>query len=70
MAESDFSWFKIASFFAVAILVLLAFVLVGGGIYAIVGGQTVYGVAGIVGGCLSVIVAWWVYRNYQNKTKR
>ena len=70
MAESDFSWFKIASFFAVAILVLLAFVLVGGGIYAIVCGQTVYGVAGIVGGCLSVIVAWWVYRSYQNKTKR
>ena len=67
MAECDFSWFKILSFFGVAILVVLCFIMFGFGISNIIGGETTYGVACILAGVLSAGVAAWVYRNYQKK---
>lgn len=67
MAECDFSWFKILSFFGAAILVLLCFVMFGFGISNIIGGETVYGAACILAGVLSAGVAALVYRNYQKK---
>ena len=67
MAECDFSWFKILSFFGAAILVLLCFVMFGFGISNIIGGETVYGAACILAGVLSAGVAAWVYKNYQKK---
>ena len=67
MAECDFSWFKIFSFFGVAILVLLCFVMFGFGIRNITSGETVYGAAFILAGVLSAGVAAWVYKNYQKK---
>lgn len=68
MAESDFSWFKIASFFGVAILALLCFAAVGSGITLIVGGKLFGGIASIVGGVLCAAGAVWTYTNYQKKS--
>ena len=68
MAESEFSWLKLASFLGAVILVVLAFVLVGGGIYLIVDGNSFYGVASILGGLLSGIVALSLYHYYQRKS--
>lgn len=67
MAECNFSWFKILSFFGVAILVVLCFIMLGFGISNIVDGETAYGVACICTGLLSAGVAAWVYNNYQKK---
>lgn len=67
MAECDFSWFKILSFFGVAILVVLCFIMFGFGISNIISGETAYGVACILAGVLSAGVATWVYKNYQKK---
>ena len=69
MAVSDFSWLKLASFIGAMVLAILTFLLIGGGIYLIIGEQTTYGIAGIIGGILSGIVAWWVYDNYQKKSR-
>ena len=67
MAEATFSWFKLASFVGALVLAVLAFLLIGGGIYQIIGGQITYGVAGIAGGILSGIAAIGVYNNYQKQ---
>lgn len=69
MAEATFSWFKLASFIGALVLAVLTFLLIGGGIYQIIGGQIVYGVACIAGGILSGIVAIGVYNNYQKGNK-
>lgn len=68
MAEATFSWFKLASFIGALVLAILTFLLVGGGVYQIIGGMTTYGVACIAGGILSGIAAVGVYNNYQQKT--
>ena len=68
MAESDFSWLKIACFIGAAVLVILAFVLVASGIYLIVDGNSFYGVSSILGGLLSGIVAFSLYQYYQRKS--
>ena len=67
MAESDFSWFKIASFFGALVLVVLCFVMLGFGITNILDGEKIYGGACIVAGLLSGGLAWKVYSNYQKK---
>jgi len=69
MAEATFSWFKLASFVGALVLAVLTFLLVGCGIYQIIGGQIVYGVACIAGGILSGIAAIGVYNNYQKGNK-
>ena len=67
MAESDFSWFKTASFVGALVLVILAFAMIAGGIY-LMGGHSFNGVACIVGGVLAGGGAVWVYKNYQKKS--
>ena len=68
MAESDFSWFKLASFFGAGLLALLCFIVIAGGISLIVGGNTFNGVGTIIAGALCGAGAVWVYRNYQKKS--
>ena len=68
MAQSDISWFKIASFFGAALLVVFACILVGLGGNMLYSGETFNGSACIVGGLLSAAVAVLVYKNYQQKS--
>ena len=68
MAESDFSWFKLLSFFGVGILALPCFVVIAGGITLITSGNAFNGVACILAGLLCGAFAVWVYRNYQKKS--
>lgn len=68
MAESDFSWFKLASFFGVAILMFACFVVIAGGITLCTKGEPFNGGFTIVAGLLLGAGAVWVYRNYQKKT--
>lgn len=68
MAESDFSWFKLLSFFGVGLLALLCFVTIAGGITLIAGGNAFNGVFVIIAGIICGGLAVWVYRNYQKKT--
>lgn len=68
MAESDFSWFKLASFFGVAILMFACFVVIAGGVTLITKGEPFNGVFTIIAGLLLGAGAVWVYRNYQKKT--
>lgn len=68
MAKCNFSWFKIGSFFGAGLLVILCFMLLGFGITNMVDGETVYGIACILGGVLSGAASVMVYKNYQKKS--
>jgi hypothetical protein len=68
MAESDFSWLKMASFFGALVLVILAIVTIANGILLITGGDVMRGVASIVGGLVCAAGAVIVYLNYQRKS--
>lgn len=68
MAESDFSWLKIASFVGALILVILAIVSISSGINMITTGNTFYGVSTVFGGIVCIIGAVLVYKNYQKKS--
>ena len=68
MAESDFSWFKLASFFGAALLAFACFVVIAGGITLCTKGEAFNGAFTIVAGVLLGAAAVWVYRNYQKKT--
>lgn len=68
MAESDFSWLKIASFVGALILVVLAIVSISSGINMITTGNTFYGVSSVFGGIVCIIGAVLVYKNYQKKS--
>ncbi len=68
MAESDFSWFKIASFFGAILLVFVFFVMMGFGINLIYSGSILYGVMCIISSLVAGACALLVYKNYQNKT--
>ena len=67
MAESNFSWLKIASFFGALLLVVLAIVSIGMGINLVRNGNDFYGCASICSGIISFFVAVLIYRNYQKK---
>ena len=67
MAECNFSLFKIGSFFGAGVLAILCFMLLGFGITNIVDGETVYGIACILGGILSGAFVGMIYKNYQKK---
>ena len=69
MAESEFSWFKIASFFGACLLMVIAFVALASGISLITDGDCLHGVACVSGGLICIAVSVMVYRNYQNKTR-
>lgn len=68
MAESEFSWLKIASFIGACILIVLAFVGIAFGISMITADNVFYGIASIIGGIACGAIAVWVYRNYQEKS--
>lgn len=67
MATSDFSWFKILSFFGVGLLTFACFVVIAGGITLCTKGEPFNGAFTIVAGLLLGAAAVWVYRNYQKK---
>lgn len=68
MAESDFSWLKIASFFGALVLAVLAFVAIASGINLIISGNAFYGVCSVITGALCGVGVYLVYQNYQNKS--
>lgn len=68
MKESNFSWFKIASFFGVAILILVCFVAMAAGVNLIYVGDGIHGVACILGAIACGFCAFLVYKNYQKKS--
>lgn len=68
MAESDFSWFKLASFFGAGLLLFACFIVIAGGIMLITKGEAFNGGFTIVAGVALGAAAVWVYRNYQKKT--
>lgn len=67
MATSDFSWFKILSFFGAAIAVFFAFVNGGSAGDLIKAGYGFNGVCSIFSAIAWFVVAVLVYRNYQKK---
>jgi len=69
MAESAFSWLKVASFVGACVLIVLAIVVIASGCNLISSGSTFYGVASILGGVVCLADAVMVYRNYQIKRK-
>ena len=67
MATSDFSWFKILSFFGAAIALFLAFVNGGSAGTLIKSGYGFNGVGCIISAVGWVAVAVLIYLNYQKK---
>ena len=68
MAQCDFSWFKIGTFFGALLLVVLLFVMLGFGISNIVNGEKFYGCACISAGIICGSIAVWLYKNYQKRS--
>ena len=67
--ESDFSWFKIISFFGTGLAALLAFVNFGSGGILFKSGNGFNGFCTIISACAWVGVAIFLYKNYQKKSK-
>ena len=67
MAESEFSWLKLASFLGVCFLIVLAFVVVAQGINTFAS-SVFYGTADILCGIVCIISLVVVYKNYQKKS--
>lgn len=68
MAESDFSWLKIASFIGALVLIVLTFITVSNGISLMVNGSVFQGVVNILGGAVCLVGFILVYKNYQKKS--
>jgi uncharacterized membrane-anchored protein len=68
MAESDFSWLKIVSFFGAAVLLVLAFIMIACGIQSFTDSRAFSGVICLVSGALAGLGAWVVYSYYQRKS--
>lgn len=68
MAESDFSWLKIASFFGAAVLLVVCFVAIATGIKFITDNNAFNGVVSIIAGLMCGAGAVLVYKNYQKKS--
>ena len=74
MAESDFSWLKLLSFFGVGILAFLCFAVIASGIMFITMDKTFNGVvvilAGIVcGACTVLLYNYYQKKSYNGKIK-
>lgn len=67
MATSDFSWFKILSFFGAGIALFFAFVNGGNAGILIKGGNGFNGVCSILSAIGWLVVVCLIYRNYQKK---
>ena len=68
MAESDFSWLKIASFIGALVLIVLTFITASNGISLMVNGSVFQGVVNILGGAVCLVGFILVYKNYQKKS--
>ena len=69
MAESDFNWFKVASFVGALALVVVCFVVLATGFNLISDGQGFLGAMCVIGGLFSGVGAVMVYKNYQKKSR-
>ena len=69
MTESNFSWFKIASFIGAGLLLIVAIVAIASGITLITESDTTRGVITIVSGLVCGVNAYAVYKHYQNETR-
>lgn len=69
MAESQFSWFKVASFVGATLLAVICFVAVAAGFKLISGEEDFYGIICVIAGLLSGCGAVMVYNNYQKKSR-
>ena len=69
MAESQFSWFKVASFVGALVLVVICFVAIAAGFKLISGEEDFYGIICVIAGLLSGCGAVMVYNNYQKKSR-
>ena len=68
MTESEFSWLKIASFFGVALLIVVCFFTLGFGINAICADDAFHGVISIFAALACGAGAILVYKYYQKKS--
>ena len=68
MAESDFSWFKIASFFGAGLLMFIAIVAIASGIYLAFENRGFNGVITIIAGTVCAVLSVLVYKNYEKKS--
>lgn len=68
MAESEFSWLKIASFIGACALIVLAFVSISSGINMITANNVFFGATSVIGGIVCIAGAVIVYKYYQNKS--
>lgn len=68
MATSDFSWFKLLSFFGAALAIFLAFVNGGSAGILIKAGEGFNGACSILSAICWVVVAVLLYLNYQKKS--
>ena len=68
MAESEFSWLKMASFFGVALLIVVCFIMLGFGINAICGDDAFHGIISVFASIVCGAGAVIVYKYYQKKS--
>lgn len=68
MAESEFSWLKMASFFGAAILIVVCFVMLGFGISAICADDAFHGIISVFAALVCGAGAVIVYKHYQKKS--
>jgi membrane protein DedA with SNARE-associated domain len=70
MAESQFSWFKVASFVGATLLAVICFVAVAAGFNLYHEGQSFVGIMCAIAGVFSGACAVMVYKNYQKKSRK
>lgn len=68
MAESDFSWIKIASVFGAGVLLFVAIGIIASGIHLIVENRGFNGVMAIALGAICLLLSVLVYKNYEKKS--
>lgn len=68
MAESNFSWLKMTSFFGVALLIVVCFIMLGFGINAICGDDAFHGIISVFAALVCGADAVIVYKYYQKKS--
>lgn len=68
MAESEFSWLKMASFFGAAVLLVVCFVAIATGITFFTENNAFKGVVSIIAGLMCGAGSILVYKYYQKKS--
>ena len=68
MAEAEFSWLKMASFFGAAVLLVVCFVAIATGITFFTENNAFKGVVSIIAGLMCGAGSILVYKYYQKKS--